>query len=81
MSTAGNEETVVPIHVGSIPTKVRLTQKQLQALRACSKGISLRFEEWEIVNALVECGFAAMNAAGVIRVTEEGHRYLRSHRG
>ncbi|HEX9277458.1 MAG TPA: hypothetical protein VGA51_13795 [Casimicrobiaceae bacterium] len=61
------------------PLKVRLTDEQLEALRACAKGVSLRFEKSEIVNALLEAGYAEKNIAGVVRVTEKGHQYLRTH--
>jgi len=50
----------------------------LKALQACADGISLRFEDWAIVNALLDAGLAEKNVAGVVRVTAEGHRYLRS---
>lgn len=74
-----------PIHAnnpqpssGSTPARTHLTKAQLKALQACAEGISLRFEDFAIVNALLEAGFAEKNVAGVVRVTAEGHRYLRS---
>jgi hypothetical protein len=63
------------------PSRMRLTDEQLEALRACANGVSLRFEKSEIVNALLEAGCAERNIAGVIRVTEKGHEYLRTRGG
>lgn len=63
---------------GPSPARAHLTKQQLKALQACAKGISLRFEDFAIVNALLEAGLAEKNVAGVVRVTAEGHRYLRS---
>ena len=76
--------TLSPIDEPSKPLsqfKTRLTTEQLEALRACAKGISLRFEKPEIVNALVSGGYAERNIAGVISVTAKGHRYLQTHTG
>ena len=53
-----------------------MRRKQLHALRACARGLSLRFEEWEIVNALLLAGFVEKNVVGVIRITKEGQDYL-----
>jgi hypothetical protein len=55
----------------------RLTREQLVSLRACAKGISLRFEKSEIVNALVAAGYAEKNIVGVIKLTASGHQHLR----
>ena len=57
----------------------RLADEQLNALRACAKGISLRFEKAEIVRALLAGGYVSNNVAGVITITEEGDDYLRKH--
>jgi hypothetical protein len=57
----------------------RLKAEQLEALRRCSKGISLRFEAWPIVNALIDGGYAEKSVAGVITVTAKGEAYLRTH--
>ncbi len=57
----------------------RLTDEQLEALRACARGVSLRFEKPEIVNALVSGGYVERNVAGVITVMAKGHQYLRTH--
>ena len=64
----------------SLPSSTtRLTGEQLDALRRCAKGISLRFEAWPIVNALVDGGYAQAGLARVITVTAKGEEYLRSH--
>jgi hypothetical protein len=57
----------------------RLTSEQLEALRTCAKGISLRFERLDIVNDLIAGGYAEKNIGGVITVTARGHEYLREH--
>jgi hypothetical protein len=57
---------------------VRLSGEQLEALSRCASGISLRFEAPEIVSVLVSAGYAERNVVGVIRVTEEGLRYLQT---
>jgi hypothetical protein len=57
----------------------RLTDEQLDALRACAKGISLRFEKSEVVNALLASGCVSKNVAGVTKVTTKGLDYLRRH--
>ncbi len=57
----------------------RLTGEQLEALRRCAKGISLRFEAWVIVNALVTGGYAEQAVAGVVTMTAKGEEYLRTH--
>jgi hypothetical protein len=57
----------------------RLTAEQLEALRRCAKGISLRFEAWAIVNALIDGGYAEKSVAGVVTVTAKGKAYLRTH--
>lgn len=57
----------------------RLTREQLDALSRCAKGISLRFEAWVIVNALVTGGYAEIAAAGVITITAKGEEYLQTH--
>ena len=63
---------------GVAPSRPVLSAEQLQSLRSCADGISLRFEKWEIVTALLSLGFVEKNFAGVIRVTPAGHEYLRS---
>jgi hypothetical protein len=61
------------------PFRTRLTDEQLECLRSCARGISLRFERSEIVNALIEGGFAEKNVVGVVTVTAKGHEYIRTH--
>ena len=56
----------------------RLTFEQLEALRRCANDISLRFEAWAIVNALVVGGYAEKGVAGVVTVTAKGEEYLRT---
>lgn len=62
------------------PFTRELTDEQLSRLRQCAKGISLRFEKAEIVNALIAAGYAERNVDGVITVTTKGRRYLRAYR-
>jgi hypothetical protein len=57
----------------------RLTGEQLEALRQCAKGISLRFEAPVIVNALVAGGYAEKGVAGIVTVTAKGEEYLRTY--
>jgi hypothetical protein len=54
-----------------------LTGEQLERLSRCAKGISLRFERLEIVDALVAGGYAEKGVAGVVTVTAKGQQYLR----
>jgi hypothetical protein len=57
----------------------RLTGKQLAALGRCAKGVTLRFEASDTVNALVAGGYARQSVAGVVTVTPRGEEYLRAH--
>jgi hypothetical protein len=70
-------------NIGSPPPvpafRTRLTEEQLERLRSCAKGISLRFERSEIVNALIEGGYVQQNVVGVVTVTAKGHEYIRTH--
>ena len=59
--------------------KTHLTGEQLEYLSRCAKGISLRFERLEIVDALVAGGYAEKGVAGVVTVTAKGQQYLRTH--
>jgi hypothetical protein len=59
--------------------KTRLTDEQFEHLSRCAKGISLRFERLEIVDALVAGGYAEKGVAGVVTVTIKGQQYLRAH--
>ena len=63
--------------VASLAT--HLTGEQLESLSRCAKGISLRFERSEIVDALVAGGYAEKGVAGIITVTAKGRQYLRTH--
>ena len=58
---------------------MHLTGEQLYYLSRCAKGISLRFERLEIVDALVAGGYAEKGVAGVVTVTAKGQQYLRTH--
>jgi hypothetical protein len=57
----------------------RLTREQLECLGRCAKGISIRFERSELVDALVAGGYAEQGVAGVVTVTAKGLEYLRTH--
>ena len=57
----------------------RLTAKQLDCLSRCARGISIRFEGSEIVDALIVGGYAENGVAGVVTVTTKGQEYLKSH--
>jgi len=59
--------------------QARLTREQLECLSRGAKGISLRFEAQEIVDALVTSGYAEKGVAGIITVTAEGQEYARTH--
>jgi hypothetical protein len=59
--------------------KTHLTPEQLECLSRCAKGISVRFERWEIVDALIVGGYAEKNVAGTITVTAKGREYLQTH--
>jgi hypothetical protein len=61
------------------PFKRRLTREQLECLSRCARGISVRFERPEIIDALVEAGYAEKGLAGVVTVTAEGREYVRAH--
>ena len=57
----------------------RLTDEQLDRLRRCANGNTLRFESTAIVSALVAAGYATEGAGCVVTVTPKGHRYLQTH--
>ena len=61
------------------PFTTSLTSEQLEALRRCAKGISLRFERSEIVDELVAGGYVKKGVAGVVTLTPKGREYLRAH--
>jgi predicted metal-binding protein len=56
-----------------------LTAEQLECLSRCARGISIRFEKSEIVDALVASGYAEQGVAGVVTVTAKGQQYLQAH--
>ena len=45
--------------------------------KRCARGLSIRFESWETITALVDGGYAERGEAGVITVTPKGLQYLR----
>jgi len=57
----------------------RLTGEQLDCLRRCAKGNTLRFEAAEIVGALIASGYAQKGIAGVVTVTAKGHHCLKTN--
>jgi hypothetical protein len=57
----------------------RLTREQLECLSRCARGISIRFERSELVDALVAGGYAEQGVASVVTVTTKGREYLRTH--
>ena len=59
-----------------MPIALLLTEQQLDALRLCARGISLRFESYDVVNPLLTAGFVEKNVAGVVRVTKAGYEHL-----
>jgi len=59
-----------------VPIALLLTEQQLDALRLCARGISLRFESHDVVNPLLTAGFVEKNVAGVVRVTKSGYGHL-----
>ena len=59
--------------------KTHLTSEQLECLSRCARGISLRFDRLEIVDALVAGGFAEKGVVGVVKITAKGQQYLSSH--
>ena len=61
------------------PFKPRLNGEQHECLRRGAKGISLRFERSELVDALLAAGYVEQGLAGVVTVTPAGHEYLRTH--
>lgn len=61
------------------PSVPRLTDEQLECLRRCASGISLRFDAPEIVGALVAAGYAKEGVARVVTITAAGLQYLQTH--
>jgi len=58
-----------------------LTDEQLEHLRRCADGHTLRYEPLEIVAALVDRGYAKEGIGRVVRVTLQGQQYLYSTYG
>ena len=58
-----------------------LTDEQLEHLRRCADGHTLRYEPLEIVAALVDGGYAKEGIGRVVRVTPQGQQYLHSTYG
>jgi hypothetical protein len=61
------------------PFKPRLNREQHECLSRGARGISLRFERAELIDALVTVGYVEKGLAGVVTVTPAGHEYLRTH--
>ena len=60
---------------------IMLSREQLEALTRCAEGLSLRFDQAAVVNALLNAGYVRKNVVGVISITEAGREYLsRRHR-
>jgi predicted metal-binding protein len=59
--------------------ETHLKAEQLECLSRCARGISIRFEGLEIVDALVAAGCAEKGVAGVVTVTVKGQQYLRTY--
>jgi hypothetical protein len=58
--------------------KTCLTGEQVEALRRLEKGISLRFESWAIVSALIDGGYVERGMANVIIITTSGKELVRT---
>jgi hypothetical protein len=56
-----------------------LTDEQLDRLRRCADGNTLRFEASGIVAALVAGGYAKEGIGRVVTVTPTGYWYLQTH--
>jgi hypothetical protein len=61
------------------PFRPRLTPEQFECLNRCAKGISVRFDRQELIDALLAGGYVEKGVAGVITVTARGQGYLRTH--
>ena len=55
-----------------------LTDEQLERLRQCAEGNTLRYEPPEIVAVLVAGGYAKEGIGRVVTVTPKGQQYLRA---
>ena len=56
-----------------------LTDEQLERLRQCADGNTLRYEPSEIIAVLVAGGYAKEGIGRVVTVTAKGQHYLRTH--
>jgi hypothetical protein len=54
-----------------------LSPEQLECLKRCARGLSIRFEDSKTITALVDGGYAERGLAGVITTTVKGLQYLR----
>ena len=53
-------------------SRYKPTVEQLAAMDACAKGNSLRFENREVVDSLVEDGYVTRNWGGGVQLTAVG---------
>jgi hypothetical protein len=60
-------------------TESPLTSEQLDRLRWCANGNTLRFESSTIVDVLVARGYAKQGFGRVVTLTPQGRQYLRTH--
>src|SRR5258708_13556382 len=56
--------------------ETQLKGEQLECLSRCARGVSIRFERLEIVDALVARGYAEKGVAGVVPATSKGGKKL-----
>lgn len=54
--------------------ETHLNGEQLECLSRCARGISVRFQRLEILDALVAGGYAERGVAGVVTVTAKGQQ-------
>lgn len=57
----------------------QLTGEQRDCLTRCSNGLTLRFERSELVDPLIDNGYAERGLAGVVTVTARGQEYLKRY--
>ena|SRR5664279_4307306 len=56
---------------------VGLTAEQFACLCRCARGISLRFEASDVVDALVAGGYSRIGLVRVVTMTARGREYLQ----
>ena len=68
------------------PTQLRATfadtpqaSEELERLRRCANGNTLRFEASTVVEPLVAGGYAKQGIGRVVKLTPKGQEYLRAH--